>query len=169
MEAVLNVEEIMAKPEAQEAQQKLVAAFEQDEAASKVIDEADSVESLYDAMKGFLNLTLEKFRKLIGDCYDYCAKKMEIADEDLDIVAGGGLGSWLKSAKSAVKKYAVATCAIVGAVGGAVVGGVVGAAQGAAAGPVGMVVGAVFGGLLGAGTGYGFGTLAGSAIEASLS
>ncbi len=143
MEATWNIEEIMAKPEAQEAQQKLVAALEADEAASKAIEETDSVEGLYDLMKGFLNLTLEKFKKLVGDCYDYCAKKMEIADEDLDIVAGGGLGSIWNKAKSALKYSIVATCTIVGGAIGVVGGAIIGTAGGQ------TVLGGIAGGIMG--------------------
>lgn len=143
-----NVEAVGALLENDEFKERLrstVDYIKNDTVLSKMYAAAETVEDIYQMFKDKCKIKLEEFKALCSNIMEYFNQpKVELSDEIMDIVTGGGFWSWITENVGA----------IVSGVVGAVVGGVLGAFAGFA---LGGPVGAIFGGICGAlGFGLGF-------------
>ncbi len=135
--------------------------IEADPIIDKLVQTAEKIEDLYEEFKKCVDIAFDQFKQLFEDSYDYCVKKMEIADDDLEMVAGGGLFS--KIGNFAKKHAVLLTCIGVGALAitgvgafaGFVAAGSIGLGLGinvAGTAALGAAIGAVVRGFAGAGT-----------------
>ncbi len=118
---------------------------------------ANTLEEAYEALKKYIKMTMEQFKagyealkEKVTGLFEEVQAKRELSDEELDIVAGGGLGSWFKKNwKSVAKGVALTGLAIVagGVIGGAVVGMVATMAGAAAVADGAVLAASVIGGV----------------------
>lgn len=104
-----------------------MAAMEADQELQDSLKRAASLEEYYDAAVSYINVTFEAFKEKVmsiaNTAYDYIQsharlKKDELNEEELDMVTGGGIGSWFKKHW---RKFAQVALGVVGAAAGIVV------------------------------------------------
>lgn len=143
----INVAEILDREESKAQSEHLLAAFEANPAAMKVLEAVETVEDAYQIVKHAAKVTLEQFKVIFDKTVNYFKDdKVALEDETLDYVAGGsGWFSqvWNKWKKQIVMGATIVACTVAGIAIGAAVGGLEGALMGGCAGAIiGTAVGA---------------------------
>ncbi len=142
----VNVAEILEREESKAQGKRLLAAFEANPAAMKVLEAVETAEDAYEIVKKVFKLTLEQFKVLFDKTVDYFkGDKAALSDDTLEGVSGGwSLSQWWNENK---KMIVTGACVVAGAVAGAVVGACVGGLEGAVIGAcAGTIGGFVIGG-----------------------
>ena len=143
MEKTMTYNEFMENETVKKETAELLSVIEQDVEAMKLIDAADTVESLYEATKRYVQLAWEDFKKVFSDAMGYLSSaKTVLQDEVLDNVVGGWSFSGFFNSLS--KKVQCVACIVVGAT-LAVASGALAVTSVVFAGPVGAVVGGLAG------------------------
>ncbi len=134
----VNVAEILEQEEAKSQVQEILAAFEANPAAMKVLEAAQSAADVFEIVKKFAKLKWEEFKVLFDKTVQYFREdKAKLDDETLEQVSGGSLSSWWnKWKKDIICSVIFFGCLAVGAVAGACLGGFYGGLLGFAAGAV---------------------------------
>ena len=148
----INVAEIMSHEDNQTAVAQLQAAIESNPAVSQMMEAAQSVEEMYQAIKDYISLKLDDFKVLFNKTVDFFkGSKVQLEDDMMECVGGGWSFSsfWNKYKKTICAVAVVAGMAIVGAAAGAVVGVTAAICAGTSL-AVGGTVGATIGGVVGA-------------------
>ncbi len=142
----VNVAEILEREESKAQGKRLLAAFEANPAAMKVLEAVETAEDAYEIVKKVFKLTLEQFKVLFDKTVDYFkGDKAALTDDTLEGVSGGwSLSQWWNENK---KMIVTGACVVAGAVAGAVVGACAGGLEGAVIGAcAGTIGGFVIGG-----------------------
>ncbi len=142
----INVAEILDREESKAQSEHLLAAFEANPAAMKVLEAVETVEDAYQIVKHAAKVTLEQFKVIFDKTVNYFKEdKVALEDETLDYVAGGNWFSetWNKWKKQIVMGATIVACTAIGIAVGAALGGLEGALMGGCAGAIiGTAVGA---------------------------
>ncbi len=140
----VNVADILGAEGAEENLEKVKEAIVSDAEVGPLVKAAQTVEDVYEIVKRFSKATLEQVKVIFEKTVDYFKEtKVELSDEVLDNVAGGGFNFfkfWDNFKEGIVAGCIMVGCTVVGGVIGACVGGLGGAVAGAC---VGALVGAV--------------------------
>ncbi len=123
-----------------EEQKQELEKLQKDIENDKIVAAAETIEQAYEGIKKYANITLEALKagyeaikaKVIG-LFEEVQAKRELTDEELDIVAGGGIG-WKKIFKKVLVGAAVVGLAAAGL-------GLAGLVVGLAVGSAGLMVG----------------------------
>ncbi len=146
----VNVAEILDREESKVQGAKLLAAFEANPAARKVLEAVKTAEDAYQIVKNAVKITLEDFKVLFDKTVDYFkGDKAALNDETLECVSGGW--NFLKWWDEHKKQIVMGVCIVAGAAAGLVFGGIAGAVEGAL---IGGCAGVLIGGAMGAAAAY---------------
>lgn len=146
---VVDMNALMAQPDAKEKLERITAQMEADPKASVLVDGMHSIEDAYEFVKHYAQVKFEMFKEIFHDVASYFKEdKVALKDEMLDGVVGGGFWSDLWNNK--IVRYTVAAV-VVGAC--AVAAGWAGSVVGSAVGPAGMWIGGITGFVAGVGAG----------------
>ncbi len=132
----VNVAEILEQEESKAKVQALLADFEGNPAALKVLEAVETAVDAYEIVKNFAKIKLEEFKVLFDKTVKYFKEdKAKLDDEALEQVSGGSFASWWQECKKAVIcSTIVLGCLLGGAIAGACVGGLYGLVVGATIG-----------------------------------
>ncbi len=118
--ANIDVAQIMSHEDNKNAVEQIRAAFESNPAVSQMLDAAQSVEDMYEAIKEYFSLKLEDFKVMYDKAVDFLkSPKAKLEDDVMECVIGG---SW-SSVWNGFKKTA---CAVAVVTAMSVLGGAVG-------------------------------------------
>ncbi|MGM9579793.1 MAG: hypothetical protein ACI3U2_00995 [Anaerovibrio sp.] len=143
MEMAIN----MASSEFRAKADEVLRIMESDPVTARIMDAAETVEEMYEAARRYVNVKFEDFKRYFNEAMGCYEAKMELSDDDMELVVGGSWKSfWQKTKKFLLSATVIVSCALGGAVVGAIGGAVVGLGEG---GPAGAAVGAAVGAVAG--------------------
>lgn len=119
--ADIDVAQIMSREDNQNAAGQVMAAFESNPVVSQMLDAAQSIEDMYEAIKEYIGLKLEDFKVICNKTIDFLkGPKAKLDDDTMELVVGGF------SCASAWNGFKKAVCAVAVISAMAVVGGAAG-------------------------------------------
>ncbi len=122
--ANIDVAKIMSHEDNKNAVEQIRAAFESNPAVSQMLDAAQSVEDMYEAIKEYFSLKLEDFKVMYDKAVDFLkSPKAKLEDDVMECVIGGSWSSvWNGFKKTACAVAVVTAMSVLGGAAGVGIG-----------------------------------------------